>query len=66
MNDHSRRTGPAVEAHFQFLMWLIPTVEKFPRSQKFTLAQAGIHRRSRSIPGVYTVPAWIPATAHVR
>lgn len=22
--------GPAVEAHFQFSMWLIPSVEKFP------------------------------------
>jgi len=35
--DHSRQTGPAVEAHFQFLLWLVPTVEKFPRSQKFLL-----------------------------
>jgi hypothetical protein len=37
MHDHARRTGPAVEAHFQFLMWLVSTVEKFPRSQKFVL-----------------------------
>lgn len=26
-----------MEAYFQFLMWLVPTVEKFPRSQKFLL-----------------------------
>jgi hypothetical protein len=33
MTDNARRTGPAVEAHFQFLMWLVPAVEKFPRTQ---------------------------------
>jgi hypothetical protein len=35
--DNARRTGPALEAHYQFLLWLIPTVERFPRSQKFLL-----------------------------
>jgi 23S rRNA-intervening sequence protein len=33
--DYSKRTGPAVEAHYQFLLWLIPAVERFPKSQKF-------------------------------
>jgi hypothetical protein len=28
MTDNARRTGPAVEAHFQFLMWVVPAVEK--------------------------------------
>jgi hypothetical protein len=37
MIDNSKRTGPAIEAHYQFLMWLLPAVEKFPRSYKFTL-----------------------------
>jgi hypothetical protein len=37
MYHHARRTGPAVEAHFQFQLWLVPAVEKFPRSQKFLL-----------------------------
>jgi len=37
MADNARQTGAAVEAHFQFLLWLVPTVEKFPRSQKFLL-----------------------------
>ncbi len=32
-----RAVGPALEAMYQFLLWLIPTVEKFPRSQKFLL-----------------------------
>jgi hypothetical protein len=35
--DNARRTGPALEAMYQFLLWLIPTVDKFPRSQKFVL-----------------------------
>ncbi len=33
----ARRTGAALEAMFTFLKWLIPAVEKFPRSQKFLL-----------------------------
>jgi hypothetical protein len=33
----ARRTGPALEAAYRFQLWLIPTVEKFPRSQKFLL-----------------------------
>lgn len=35
--DGARRTGPAVEAMYRFLLWLVPAVEKFPRSQKFLL-----------------------------
>ncbi len=37
MSDSSRRTGPAIEAHFQFILWLTQTVDKFPRSQRFIL-----------------------------
>lgn len=37
MSDNARRTGPAVEAHYQLLTWLMQTVERFPRSQKFLL-----------------------------
>lgn len=33
----ARHTGPALEAMYQFMLWLVPTVEKFPRSQKFLL-----------------------------
>ncbi len=29
--------GAALEAHYRFVLWLIPTVERFPRSQKFLL-----------------------------
>ncbi len=37
MTDNSKRTGAALEAHYQFLLWLLPMVEKLPRSHKFTL-----------------------------
>ena len=35
--DNARSTGPALERMQQFLVWLVPTIEKFPRSQKFML-----------------------------
>ena len=35
--DRSRRSGVALEKTYQFLLWLIPAVEKFPKSQKFLL-----------------------------
>jgi hypothetical protein len=35
--NNARATGPALEAMYQVLLWLIPTVEKFPRKQKFVL-----------------------------
>jgi hypothetical protein len=28
MTDNSKRTGAAVEAHYQFLLWLIPTIDR--------------------------------------
>ncbi|MEN3165174.1 diversity-generating retroelement protein Avd [Tistrella mobilis] len=35
--DHSRQTGAALEAMYQFHLWLVPAVARFPRSQKFLL-----------------------------
>jgi hypothetical protein len=35
--DRSRKSGVALEKTYQFLLWLIPVVEKFPKSQKFLL-----------------------------
>ncbi len=35
--DKSRQNGVVLEKNYQFLLWLIPTIDKFPRSQKFTL-----------------------------
>jgi hypothetical protein len=40
MNEHFKRAGPAVEAHYQFLLWLVPTVDRFPKSQKFVFGTA--------------------------
>jgi hypothetical protein len=37
MTDNSRRTGAAIEAHYRFVVWLVPTIEKFPKSHKFTI-----------------------------
>jgi hypothetical protein len=37
MADNAKRTGAAIEAHYQFLLWLGPTLEKFPRDKRFTL-----------------------------
>jgi hypothetical protein len=37
MSDNAKQTGPAVEAHYQFLKWLTQTVEKFPKNHKFTV-----------------------------
>ncbi|MBM4074011.1 MAG: DNA recombination protein RmuC, partial [Planctomycetes bacterium] len=34
VTDNARRTGAALEATYRFLLWLLPTVEKFPRSQE--------------------------------
>ena len=37
MRDGARTTGAALEAHYRFVLWLVPAVERFPRSQKFLL-----------------------------
>ena len=35
--NRARTTGPALESHYRFILWLVPTVERFPRSRKLTL-----------------------------
>jgi len=37
ITDNSNRTGAAIEAHYLFLAWLVPTIEKFSKSHKFTV-----------------------------
>jgi hypothetical protein len=37
MTDNARKMGPAVEANIQFLMRLVPAVEKFPRTKMFLI-----------------------------
>ncbi|WP_420463597.1 diversity-generating retroelement protein Avd [Candidatus Palauibacter sp.] len=35
--DRARETGAALEGHYRFILWLVPTLEKFPRAQRFLL-----------------------------
>lgn len=35
--DRARETGPAIELHYRFIVWLVPTLDRFPRSQRFLL-----------------------------
>lgn len=35
--DQAHETGPALHAHYRFILWLVPAVARFPRSQKFLL-----------------------------
>ena len=35
--EGAKRTGPALESMYRFVLWLVPTVERFPRRQKFLL-----------------------------
>ena len=28
-SDGARSTGPALESHYRFLLWLVPAVERF-------------------------------------
>lgn len=35
--DRARDTGPALDAHYRFIVWLAPAVTGFPRAHKFVL-----------------------------
>ena len=35
--EGERRYGPALERTYQFVLWLVPTLDLFPRSQRFLL-----------------------------
>ena len=35
--QRARRIGPALDAHYRLILWLVPTLAGFPRSQKFLL-----------------------------
>ncbi|MEQ9326508.1 MAG: diversity-generating retroelement protein Avd [Rhodospirillales bacterium] len=56
--DRSREYGPALEATFRFMLWLVPTVEKFPKSQRFLLGDriqtTGLDVMERLIEATYT------------
>ena len=64
--DNARRTGPALEAMYQFTLWLVPTVEKFPRGQKFLLGDriqgAATDLLERLVEATYTRQRRAPLT----
>jgi four helix bundle protein len=35
METVSKQTAPVLEKTYQFVLWLVPMVDKFPRSQKY-------------------------------
>jgi len=35
--NQSRRGGPALEKAYRFVLWVVPALDKFPRSQRFLL-----------------------------
>ena len=35
--DGARETGPALDLHYRFILWLVPTLNRFPRAQRFLL-----------------------------
>lgn len=37
LRDGARETGAALESWYRFLLWPVPTLERFPRGQKFLL-----------------------------
>jgi hypothetical protein len=53
MTDDARRTGPAIEAHFQFLMWLVPAVEKSLAPRSFCSVIASKPPRSMCCSGPF-------------
>ena len=60
--DGARQNGPALEKAYQFALWLVPTVEKFPRSQTFLLGDRlqslVAPRRRRASQGIPKRPQW--------
>ena len=38
--DGARETGPALELHYRFILWLVPTLDRFPRALRFLLRLA--------------------------
>jgi hypothetical protein len=34
VTDNPKRTGAAIEAHYRFLAWFVPMIEKLPKSPK--------------------------------
>ncbi len=37
VRDAAHRTGHALELHYRFILWLVPALDRFPRTQRFLL-----------------------------
>lgn len=59
--DRARVSGPVLEKMYQFLLWLVPTVDKMPRTQKFTLGDriqnTALDVLENLIEAIYSKPA---------
>ena len=62
--DRSHKTGPALEAHLRFLAWLIPAVERFPRSQKFLLGDRIQNTALDVCSSLHNRLAYVPVPTH--
>ena len=45
----TRDTGPALELHYRFILWLVPALDRFPRAQRFLLGDR-IRRTALDVP----------------
>ena len=56
--DAARTTGAALESHYRFILWLVPVVDRFPRTRKFLLGDrlqsAALDVLERLIEATYT------------
>jgi hypothetical protein len=64
--DRTRTNGPALEKMYQFMLWLIPTVDKMPRSQKFTLGDRIQNTALDALENLIEATYSKPAEAHLR
>lgn len=46
-----KRGGPALEKTYQFLLWLVPKVEKFPRSAASSKGSTKVNNRFQEFTG---------------
>jgi len=64
----ARETGPALEFHYRFLLWLVPAVEHYSKFSGFLHRLEGgnggvRHVRGLSMPRPQIPGCWIPAFA---
>ena len=43
-----RQTGPALEAHYRFILWLVPVLERFPPGSADVLVRIGLNAQENT------------------